>query len=142
VTFPSSDFNGPSGEAPLQAFNGGSTDIPDIAVVKFDKFGAYQWHSFYGGSDWEYSIDIYADGDHLYLAGTSWSSWSGPSGEPPEHAWTGGGDITVMELDSAGAYQWHTFYGAGDKDDYPWGIALNGSDIYAGGYSWSNWLGD
>ena len=38
-------------------------------------------------------------------------AWTGPSGESPLHEHTGSPDLFVLNLDSSGTYQWHTFYG-------------------------------
>ena len=66
-----------------------------------------------------------------------------PSGQSPLNAYNGGGsgvNIFVLKLDSSGAYQWHTFYGAGD--DYGNGIAVDGSgNVYVTGESDDTWNG-
>jgi len=103
----------------------------------------YQWHTFYGGSGVDFAYAIAVDGSgNIYVAGDSTATWAGPAGEPPLHAYSGNHDIVVLKLSSAGAYQWHTFYGATDSD-YGNAIAVDGSgNVYVTGYSTATWTGD
>ncbi len=129
-------WNGPGGESPLHAHTGSS----DIVVLKLSSAGAYQWHTFYGGSGNGTSIAV--DGSDVYVTGYSGAAWNGPGGESPLHAYSGGDDITVLKLGSAGAYQWHTFYGA-SGDDFGNAIAVDGSGgVYVAGASFATWTGD
>ena len=81
----------------------------------------YQWHTFYGsGNDIAYGIAVDGSGN-VYVTGYSDDTWNGPSGQSPLNAYNGGGsgiNIFVLKLNSSGAYQWHTFYGAGDDYGY------------------------
>ena len=43
-------WNGPGGQSPLNAYNGGGSGY-DIFVLKLDSSGAYQWHTFYGSGN-------------------------------------------------------------------------------------------
>ncbi len=85
---------------------------------------SYTWHTFYGTSNINDSADavtVDAEGNS-YVLGTSMSTWNGPAGQAPLHAHNPGSnmDVFVMKLNSAGEYQWHTFYGglAGGADGY------------------------
>ena len=50
---------------------------------------------------------------------------------------------TAYQLDKNGAYQMHTFYGAGGLDDNATSIALTPDhQIYVAGTSVATWLGD
>ena len=131
-------WNGPAGQPPLHAHSGGY----DIFVLKLDSNGAYQWHTFYGASDYDLGYGIATDGSgNIYATGESGAAWNGPAGESPLHAYTGNMDNFVLKLDSNGAYQWHTFYGASDRDD-PRGIVTDGSgNVYVTGYSTATWNG-
>ena len=76
---------------------------------------SYTWHTFYGTSNINDSADavtVDAEGNS-YVLGTSMSTWNGPAGQAPLHAHNPGSnmDVFVMKLNSAGEYQWHTFYG-------------------------------
>lgn len=131
-------WNGPGGAPPLNAHAGGL----DIAIVKLNSAGAYQWHTFYGSSDDDYGqgVAVAADGG-VYVTGYSYANWNGPGDTPPKNNYTGGLDIVVVKLDSAGTYQWHGLYGS-DGDDYGYGIAVsaNGS-CHVTGVSDSSWVG-
>ena len=59
-------WNGPAGQNPLHAYSGSY----DIFVLKLDSSGAYQWHTFYGSSSWDYGFGIAVDGSgNVYVTG-------------------------------------------------------------------------
>jgi len=102
------------------------------------------WHTFYGGGSGEdrgYSVAADASGD-LYVSGVSTSSWVGPDGESPLHAWSGGLDLFVLKLSSSGDYLWHTFYGASADDGTRGAVAVDASgDVYVSGDAPDTWDG-
>ena len=133
----SASWNGPAGQSPLHPF----TASTDIFVLKLSSSGLYQWHTFYGSgvSDEGYAIAIDGSGN-VYVTGVSDATWSGPAGQSPLHAYSGGFDFFVLKLDSGGLYQWHTFYGS--IEDYGYGITTDGSgNVYITGYSYGSWNG-
>jgi hypothetical protein len=104
-------WDGPGGQSPLNAFAGGGADM---VVLKLSSAGAYRWHTFCGGSGGDSAYAIASDSSfNLYLGGTSSATWNGPSGQAPVNAFTDAAvtAATIVKLDSAGAYQWHTFHG-------------------------------
>ncbi|MFC2049829.1 SBBP repeat-containing protein [Chloroflexota bacterium] len=125
-------WDGPGGIEPLNAF----TDDYDMAIVKLNSAGAYQWHTFYGSASYDEAYSISLDSNsNVYVAGYSDADW----GAAPVNGYTGGSDITVIKLDSAGGYQWHAFYGSA-SDDVAFGIAVvSSSNIYVAGYSDADW---
>jgi hypothetical protein len=95
--------------------------------LKLNSDGIYQWHTFYGSGFTDYGHGITLDSDdNIYIAGYSNWTWTGPSGELPLHPHGGWYDITILELNSDGIYQWHTFYGSSDED---WGQRIT-TDSY------------
>ena len=145
-----SSWTGPQGQAPLNPFGGG--EYNDIVVVKLNSAGAYQWHTFYGGGSGDSGYGITVDGSGgVYVAGGSEASWTGPAGQSGA-AWAGpagqapldpfaeADDLVMVRLDSAGTYQWHTFYG-GSGEDGGFAIAVDGSGLYAAGFSAAAWTG-
>lgn len=102
-------WNGPTGQAPLNAFY---SDL-EITVAKFSKKGAYLWHTFYGagGTDKVYATAIDPDG-RILVTGFSQFGWKGPGNIEPKHAHSGTYDIFVLCLNADGSYAWHTFYGS------------------------------
>jgi uncharacterized repeat protein (TIGR01451 family) len=148
ASFSSSTWDGPGTPpvAPLHAYSGGV----DIAVIKLDSNGAYQWHTFYGSSDADQSrgIAVDADGD-IYVTGESCATWDGPGGIAPLDAFSGTGrpaHIVVVKLDSSGTYQWHTFYGGStglyEDGHYGQGIAVDaGGSVYVTGVDRAVWNG-
>ncbi len=137
--FSQSAWAGTGGRAPLHPHNGGF----DITVLKLAGNGTYIWHTFQGSSGDDYGEAIAVDlTGHLYISGTSGSSWSGDLGLPSLHPHSGGVDLVIVKLTEDGAYQWHTFYGpvgaAGDT-----GITLDRTGhVYVTGASDNSWLGD
>ena len=117
--------------APLHAHSGGE----DILVMKLDSNGAYQWHTFYGGSGDEGGTDLVFDSaGNLYVTGTGTATWGAPL-----HAYTSSEDAFVLKLTGSGAYQWHTFYG-GNWSDYGNAIAVDShDDVYIVGMSDTAW---
>ncbi len=76
--------------SPLNAHSGGS----DIVVAKLDITGTLQWHTFLGGSSYDYAQSLSLDSnDNLYVAGRSDVSWG-----TPLNAHSGGSDIVVAKL--------------------------------------------
>ncbi len=133
-------WNGPEGTAPLHAHSGGN----DIVVLKLNSVGVYQWHTFFGSSGTDESFSISRDGgNNLYLTGRSDATWDGPDTEAPLHAHSAGSnhDTVVLKLNSAGVYQWHTFYGS-EYDEIGMGITSDASgNLYGTGYGSGTWNG-
>ena len=133
-------WNGPvSSNTPLHDYTGSD----DIFVLKLNSSGAYQWHTFYGGDGMDEPHGIAIDGSgNLYVAGTSYSSWHGPTlADTPRHTHSGSGDIFALKLNSSGSYVWHTFYGSSALDNAS-GITVDGSgNAYITGYSNGAWGG-
>jgi hypothetical protein len=128
---------------PLHPHSGGY----DIVVVKLNSAGVYQWHTFYGSSGvsgWDEGYSIAVDAQsNVYITGYSTATWQGDGNTPPLHAHSGGSDIVVLKLNSAGAYQWHTFYGSPFASDTGYGIAVDtGNNVYITGNSRDTWQGD
>jgi len=109
-------WNGPEGEDPLNAYSG-EPGVGEVLVLKLGSTGAYEWHAFYGSVDgWDYSnAVVVADSGEVYLTGRSEFSWTGPAGEIPIDAHSGGeGAAFQLALDADGAYLWHSFCGEGN----------------------------
>ncbi len=134
-------WNGPSAQAPIHAFSGGGAR--DFFVLKIDSNGAYQWHTFYGNNVFNEGSGIICDSsNNVYVSGASSGTWNGPAAAAPLNAHAGNRDIFVLKLNSAGAYQWHTFYGsAGDNDESFVIDADSTGNVVIGGYSNSSWNG-
>ena len=130
---------GDGGVTPIHMHSGSI----DIFVLKLDSNGAYQWHTFYGGSNVDFGLNVSVDmAGNVYVSGYSIASWLGDNSTPPLHAYSGGQDLIIFSLNNAGAYQWHTFYGSNTLDR-AWRVALDPfGNIYATGESDNTWLGD
>ncbi|MDZ7831667.1 MAG: InlB B-repeat-containing protein [Desulfobacterales bacterium] len=130
-------WDGDGSTVPKHAHSGGS----DIMVLKLTSDGVYQWHTFYGSANDDYGYGIAVTEDTVYMTGFSKAAWDGDGPTGPIHGYTGSYDIAVLKLDTAGAYQSHTFYGSADSD---WGhsIAATGDGVFVAGKSGSTWNGD
>jgi len=111
-------------------------------ILKLDTSGVYQWHTFYGSSEYDSAWEVVTDGiGGVYVVGVT-GIWNGDGNSPPLHAHSGGHDIAVLKLTSDGEYVWHTFYGNSQDDD---GLDLdidNNRNIFVTGTSSGTWLGD
>ncbi len=113
---------------------------------------SYTWHTFYGTSgvyDDAVAVTVDAEGNS-YVLGSSMLSWNGPAGQAPLHAHNPGSnmDVFILKLNSAGEYQWHTFFGGlaapltdtNNSTNDPYDIELDASgNIYAMGTSRNSW---
>ncbi len=125
---------------PLHAYSGDA----DIVVIKLNSAGGYQWHTFYGsiGVDYSYGIAVDTSGN-VYTTGFSAGAWHGDGNTNPLHTHSGnGGDIAVVKLNSAGSYQWHTFYGAALAQAGRSVAVDTSSNVYITGNSAATWQGD
>jgi len=131
-------WDGPGPTLPLNGYAG----LSDITVLKLDGDGAYQWHTFYGSGNHDQGFGLALDGSgNIVVAGGSNATWDGPGGQTPLNTHVGNYDISVLKLNSDGAYQWHTFYGSGSGDDGR-AVALDGSgNILLTGQSEATWDG-
>ncbi len=143
------DWLGDNDTAPLHLCSGSV----DWSVLKLNGAGAYQWHTFYGSiqeDTFGFPNQIALDQNGgVYLTGASRGAWSGDGGVAPLHPYAGEMSLTVLKLNSVGAYQWHTFYGKESTISSGWvglGSALavdTDGDVYVSGFSYSStWTGD
>ncbi len=100
--------------APKHAHGGGK----DLVVLKLNDKGVYQWHTFYGSAGNDEGQGLAVDGSgNVFVTGSSNAYWPGDKSKAPLHSYSGGSDLVVLKLNSAGAYQWHTFYGSTGSDE-------------------------
>ncbi|WP_240695731.1 SBBP repeat-containing protein [Candidatus Chloroploca sp. Khr17] len=109
----------------------------------------YKWHTYYGAGtsaadEVGYGIAVAPDGSTVYLTGSAPDTWLGDGNTAPLQPFSGGAgfstDIVVLKLNASGSYQWHTFYGASETDDFGYGIAVDGdNNPYVTGYSFLTW---
>lgn len=134
-----STWRGPANQLPLHAYSGGSDDT---FILKLSSTGNYLWHTFYGGSGWDDGNDVATDSaGNIYVSGASIETWNGVSATPPINPYNHAAEIYVLKLNSAGAYQWHTFLG-GSSTDTPNGITVTPAGlVYVTGASYATWSG-
>ena len=126
----SATWNGPAMQNPLHAYSGSY----DIFVLKLDSSGSYQWHTFYGSSDYDYGYGIATDGSgNVYITGSSSATWNGPSGENPLHNHSGHPDIMVLRLPQLAL--WGSISGRVTKDSD--GTGIQNVEIWVHDSSWN-----
>lgn len=125
---------------PLHAY----TSERDIAILRLNAAGQYQWHTFYGstGEDSGTGVSIDADGNS-YVAGYSAATWQGNGNAGPVHPYSGYSDLVALKLTAGGQYVRHTFYGSVNDDDGGVSIALDDQyGVFVAGNSAATWSGD
>ena len=115
----------------------------DIIVGCYTSAGSPSWVRMLGSDkqDHGYGIAVDDNSGHLYVAGSSAASWTGPSGSAL-NPHSGGRDIVVIRMDRvSGDYLSHAFYGS-SYDDEGKAIAISGDGkIVVVGYSRDSWNG-
>lgn len=130
---------GDGNTAPKHAHSGGK----DLVVLKLNSAGTYQWHTFYGSAGNDEGQGLAVDGSgNVLVTGSSNVYWPGDKGKAPLHSYSGGSDLVVLKLNSAGAYQWHTFYGSTGSDEGRGLTVETNANIYVTGTSQATWNGD
>jgi hypothetical protein len=131
-------WKGPLGEDPKHPYGDGDSKA---LVLKLDSNGGYQWHTFFGNGTEDEGQGIAVDASgNAYVAMKSDYTWNGPSGELPKNDYAGSNrHIAVFKLNSAGAYQWHTFFGSDTGEVDPASIAVDGNAVYVTGTSAAGW---
>ncbi len=117
--------------SPINAFAG----YFDALVAKLNSSGILQWHTFLGGSSWDYGMSIAVNGsNNIYVAGYSNKTWG-----LPVNAHAGREDVFAAKLNSIGVLQWNTFMGSSSQDNGG-SIAVDGSEnVYVAGHSDTTW---
>lgn len=125
-------FSAASWGTPLTPFSGGAFDG---FVAKFNYDGVRWWHSFHGGSgsDKPKAITV-NDAGHVYLTGTSDSSWG-----TPIRSYSGGNDAFLVQFNADGVFQWSTFMGGSGGDNGNAVAADSGGGILVAGTSNATW---
>ena len=109
----------------------------DSFVAKLNSAGALQWVTFLGGPNDDTGSSIALDGSgNLYVVGTAGGTWGSPIDPYPDDKWYA---PFVAKLDSSGALQWNTFWGAGGLDSGN-DISVDGSgNVYVVGICYGTW---
>ncbi len=127
-------WQGPGNVSPLHP-HGVSEEM---FILKLNSSGAYQWHTFYQpGRANALALD---SARNIYVTGFAADEWG-----TPLHTTAGNGHLVVLKLNSNGAYQWHTYYGAGvgAGDEAGYGIVADHlNNVYVTGAAAYPWQGD
>ena len=112
----------------------------DAFAAKLDSGGNLQWNTFMGSegsgltaADEGEAIALDGSGN-VYISGYSGSTW----GKPVWAFTSNANEAFAVELDNNGNLQWNTFLG-GSAQSQGYAIAVEGVNVYVGGYSWSTW---
>lgn len=119
-----------------QAATGGGSFWGDAFILKLNSAGAWQWCTYYGGSDDDAGRSVHTDAaDNVYMTG-----WTKSTNFPLQNlggaynqATNGGAmDVFIIKFSNTGARLWATYYG-GSADDRPYDIKVNGNDFFVTG---------
>ena len=117
--------------SPINAFAG----YFDGFASKLNSSGVREWHTFMGGSSWDYCMSIAVNGSsNIYIAGYSNKTWGSPV-----NVHEGKEDVFTAKLNSSGMLQWNTFMGSSMKDNGGRIVVDNSGDIFVAGYSDTTW---
>jgi gliding motility-associated-like protein len=110
----------------------------DAFLVKFNKFGQFQWATYFGGDSTDVGIRLSTDHfQNIYLGGNT----SSPSGIATDSAYqttlNGPSDAFVAKFDSSGVLLWSTYIG-GMEDDFISGLAYGDSAVHICGQTFSS----
>ena len=115
---------------PLSPHHGSS----DAFAGQLSSSGVLQWHTFLGSGSLDYGSAIAVTGSgSVYISGQSYTTWGTPF-RPP----SGALDAFAAKLNGSGVLQWNTFLGSRSAD-YGSAIAVAGSDVFMGGWSFDSW---
>lgn len=122
------------GQPPLN--NGGAQSM---FVLKLNSAGQFQWHTMYGDGDAGLAIAVDVPRGYVYVTGNKHccTGWSTPAPALRAHTY-GIEDIFTLALDTAGAYQWHTFQGGGGSAGRAIAVDPAGDIVVAGMQSVGN----
>ncbi|RFS18431.1 S-layer family protein [Emticicia sp. C21] len=127
------NFNNPSASGSNEIVSAG---LSDVYLAKYNTSGDIQWVRRGGGTGTEISYGaIVTSGSDIYIAGgfESTANFNTPSNAATNSVISAGSsDIFVAKFNSAGNCQWAR-RGGGTNQDYAYGIAVLGTDVYVGG---------
>ncbi|MGL4596893.1 MAG: hypothetical protein ACRCYO_05160 [Bacteroidia bacterium] len=117
------------------AWQSGSTGLPDIYMAIFDTAGNRLYASYYGGFNAEdaYGLEVDALGK-IYIAGMTFSVDFPTTGTIFQNMLAGQNDVCVMRLSPTGVPEWSTFVGGGSTD-FTYDMHLAGKYMYICGHT-------
>ncbi len=101
----------------------------DILTASFGSDGSLSWHTFQGSAEMDEGQEIRTDSSgNIITVGYADASFG-----TPLNVFAGSREIVILKLNSSGALQWHTFYGAA-SNDVGYAVCIDGNDeIYVSG---------
>ncbi len=120
-------FSGIATPGTHQTTHGGAGSI-DSYIAKFTPNGGLIWGTYYGGTEFDHSIDISADGSgNIYTVGSTGSSSA--IATPGAHLTTPT-RCYFAKFNPNGQIVWGSYYG-GSEVDIAWGIAVSSNGNFA-----------
>lgn len=103
-----------SGEQKSTVVFHGFLGYPDIEIIRFDSVGNKKWKKSYGGSHYEYVVQMleYSKNRYYVLGGARSNDGDVQSGNKGEF------DIWLFAIDTTGSLLWEKTYGTAEND-YP-----------------------
>jgi hypothetical protein len=113
----------------------------DAFLLRFNSQGVRQWATLYGGNSNDFATSVATDSlDRVYVVGYGGSSdlflVNPLGGAYFQPALNGTSDSFILKFNTLGALVWATYHG-GDDGDNALGVAVNGTDLYVTGFTYS-----
>ncbi|HRZ26230.1 MAG TPA: hypothetical protein P5346_10630 [Spirochaetota bacterium] len=129
-----SDVSDIHGVTPINSYSAAGF-TGDMLIVKLDSAGSLSWFTFLGSTGHESANSIKKTGDGgCIVAGIAQADIATLQGQSPLNAYSGGNDMLVTKLDSAGSVSWYTFLG-GSGNETAYSIQQTGDKGYVIGGS-------
>jgi photosystem II stability/assembly factor-like uncharacterized protein len=127
------NFNNPSASGSNELVSAG---LSDIYLAKYNTSGDIQWARRGGGTGTEMNYGaIVASGSDIYIAAAfeSTANFNTPANNSTNVVTSAGSfDIFIAKFNSSGDCQW-VRRGGGTNQDFAYGVAIIGNDVYVGG---------
>jgi len=107
------------------------SDGYDVVALKTDSLGNKQWEHYYGGTDWDFGMDVAVAHDGNYLICGSTYSYG-----------LGNADMYLLKLNTQGDTLWTRTFGGSDEDVATSIDVCQNGDILIAGYTKSFGAGD
>lgn len=120
----------------IQSTNAG---LNDAFICKFSELGDRIWSTYYGGIGDDVGLCVSVEETNLVVGGSTINSDSLSSIGAFQEISNGGYDGFILKTDTAGIYQWSSYFG-GPADDFVQGLKIFNENIFSVGSTNSDTL--
>ncbi len=110
----------------------------DCIIGKFSESGAFDWFTYFGGTDLDQANAIVANGSEgIYVVGDTHSANFPTTTGAYDRSFNGEGDAFVAKFNSDGVLVWSTYFG-GTHEERGHAVAVDSAGVYVGGHTCSS----